>query len=355
MKRTLVSLFFITLLLAATNSHAQSVYTSKTVTTKIAEGIYFIQHKDGEGNRVFGNTTIIIGDRDVLVIDAPSPQKAAEDIAFIRSVTNKQVRFLVNTHWHPDHQRGNSTYLRAFPNLTIIAQKQMPALMQAYEPGNLKRLETNYHRIDSQVIHLKKGKKPGSSDSLLQQLQLQLTMYDAALNDLKDFTPVVPAVTFETQMQIELGNRQVELRFIGKGHSTADALLYLPKEKILITGDMVTYPVPYFFAGYPYEWIEVLETIEKEEYSILLPGHGPPLYDKNFLRQTIHLMSTIRNQVVKEIHQGGSLSAKLEDVERSIDLTNFRKQFAGSDKDNIEFFDESMKGLIKYLFYQAGK
>src|ERR1044071_4707515 len=97
------------------NANSQSVYTKERRVTKIAEGIYVIQHNDGAGGRIRGNTTVIIGEQDVLVVDAPSPASAKEDIDQVRQWTNKPVRYLVNTHWHPDHNRGNLDYIRAFP------------------------------------------------------------------------------------------------------------------------------------------------------------------------------------------------------------------------------------------------
>ena len=90
--------------------------------TQLAEGVYAIQHKVSNDGTVSGNTTVIIGDRQVLVVDSSFLSSTArEDIAQIRQWTNKPVAYLVNTHFHNDHNNGNKSYLEAFPSLAIIA------------------------------------------------------------------------------------------------------------------------------------------------------------------------------------------------------------------------------------------
>jgi cyclase len=91
--------------------------------TRLAEGVYSIQHQnDGSPS---GNTTVVIGDRVVFVVDSCYlPSLAREDIAQIRQWTNKPVGYLLNTHFHNDHNNGNKTYLDAFLALAIIAQAE---------------------------------------------------------------------------------------------------------------------------------------------------------------------------------------------------------------------------------------
>src|ERR1700740_995009 len=95
-----------------------SAQTERTV-TKLAEGVYEIQHREGAG----GNTTVIIGDRQVFVVDTGFlPSAARENIAQTRQWTDKPVSFVLNTHFHNDHNFGNRIYMDDFPALTIIAQ-----------------------------------------------------------------------------------------------------------------------------------------------------------------------------------------------------------------------------------------
>src|SRR5260221_8866594 len=110
----LISAITLAYLAAATPASAQ---TERTI-TKLADGIYSIQHREGAG----GNTTVVIGDRQVFVVETCLlPSAAREDIAPIRQRTDQPLNFDLNTHFHNDHHFGNHTHLDAFPALKIIA------------------------------------------------------------------------------------------------------------------------------------------------------------------------------------------------------------------------------------------
>src|SRR3954471_9328790 len=111
------------ILVVTTFSFADSIATHGRTVTKLAEGVYEIRHPDAPDTFPQGNTTVIIGDRDVLVVDSCLlPSSAREDIAQIRKWTDKPVSYVVNTHWHFDHTLGNATYREAFPRAEFIAQ-----------------------------------------------------------------------------------------------------------------------------------------------------------------------------------------------------------------------------------------
>jgi cyclase len=110
--------------------------------TKLAEGVYEIQHKDALDGFASGNTTVIIGERQVLVVDSCFlPSAAREDIAQIRQWTDKPVAFVLNTHFHNDHNLGNRAYMDTFPSLTIIAHAETKKDMDMFGPGSASRTE----------------------------------------------------------------------------------------------------------------------------------------------------------------------------------------------------------------------
>src|SRR5262252_8973638 len=110
--------------------------------TNLADGIYEIEHKDDLDGFASGNTTVIIGERQVLVVDTCFlPSAAREDIAQIRQWTDKPVAFVLNTHFHNDHNLGNRVYMEAYPSLTVIAQAETKKDMDRFGPGSLSREE----------------------------------------------------------------------------------------------------------------------------------------------------------------------------------------------------------------------
>lgn len=139
-------LFGIVLLLLTLNCiklFADSSVTRERAVTKLAEGVYMIRHKDAPDAFPQGNTTVIIGEKEVFVVDACYlPSSASEDIAQIRTWTSKPVRYLLNTHWHYDHTMGNGVYAAAHSSLTIISHVETRKQMEGYNPGWFERYPT---------------------------------------------------------------------------------------------------------------------------------------------------------------------------------------------------------------------
>src|SRR5215831_19859723 len=124
------ALILILVLIIPTCVLADTVASSQRTVAKLAEGVYFIRHKDPPDHFSQGNTVVIIGENGVLVVDSCYlPSSAREDIAQIRRWTNKPVRYLLNTHWHNDHVQGNAVYMESFPDIAVIAQTETAKLM----------------------------------------------------------------------------------------------------------------------------------------------------------------------------------------------------------------------------------
>src|SRR5215471_16837016 len=120
----------VVVLIVPTHLLADTVASHQRTVIKLAEGVYFIRHKDPPDHFSQGNSVVVIGDSGVLVVDSCYlPSSAREDIAQIRQWTNKPVRYLLNTHWHNDHIQGNAAYADAFPGVTVIAQTETAKLM----------------------------------------------------------------------------------------------------------------------------------------------------------------------------------------------------------------------------------
>jgi cyclase len=343
MQRLLVALGAI--VMAAGVAVADSSVTTQRTVTKIADGVYSIRHADAPDSNPQGNTTVVIGERAVLVVDSSYlPSSAAEDIAQIRRWTNRPVRYLLNTHWHPDHQRGNSVYVDAFPDVTVVAHAETAKLMASYDAANRERYPK---RLQAMKETLEKG--PDA------ELQKTVDGRSRVLAELERSRLQLPSLTFDSELTVDLGNRVVEIRHTGIGDTGGDAWAYLPKEQILVTGDVLVAPVPYFFAGYPADLARTLHRLLELDVKAVVPGHGDVMHDKTYMRAVLEMVETIVGQVNAVVVRIGSLSARLEDVRPQIDVADYRRRFAGDDPRNQEYFDESIEGLIKDAFYQAPK
>ena len=106
----------------------------------------------------------------------------------------------------------------------------------------------------------------------------------------------VPNVTFSDRMTLYLGDREIQVRHEGRAVTPGDAFLYLPKEKILITGDLLVNPVSFALSCYPTGWLQTLEKLDALDATVIVPGHGEPLRDKELLRATLAVFRELLRQ-----------------------------------------------------------
>jgi len=350
-----LSVCFMLLVAAGSLSADSSSWKERTV-TKIADGIYVIRHQDAPNGFPQGNTTVIIGDRDVLVVDACYlPSSAREDIAQIRQWTDKPVRYLLNTHWHADHTRGNGTYVETFPSISIISQTATRELIKgnyADHPENavmiVQRDMGVYRR------YLDAGKTDDGTaltEDDKKQLQGILAGTNAVAAEFKGLVPRLPNVTFDRELDLDLGNREVQIKFLGRGNTAGDAVAFLPKEKILVAGDLVVHPGPYMGSGFPTEWSKTLVKMIEMDPQIIVPGHGEILRGTTYLTQLNELATTVVAQVQEQYYRLTN-RAKLDDVKKAIDLDALKKRFGGYFKDDAQNGEPylDLDGLIKVTY-----
>ena len=326
--------------------------TSQRSVTKIADGVYVIIHKDAiEDSWPQGNTTVIIGDREVFVVDACFlPSSAKEDIADIRKLTSKPVRYLLNTHFHIDHNAGNSAYMDAFPGLIIIAQDNTRRLMNNANSAFAANVAAAEGRPTTVILptlrkELETGKGEDGQpltpegkarvDRQIAQVQNEITEY-------RTFKFQGPTLTFSSEMTVDLGNREIQIKHLGRGNTPGDALVYLPQDKILVTGDLLVWPIPYMRMSYPHEWVEVLRKMTAMNAATIVPGHGMILRDAAYLNQVIALLESVIQQVHEQAPKIGFDSRnkvpKVEDLH--VDVEQFRKNMTGDDPINVEFWQD---------------
>jgi|SRR5580704_850365 cyclase len=344
------------LLLAASSAIGDSSSWKERTVTKIADGIYVIRHKDAPNGFPQGNTTVIIGDRDVLVVDACYlPSSAREDIAQIRQWADKPVRYLLNTHWHADHTRGNGAYTESFPSISIISQTATRELIKgnyADHPDNAVMI------VQRDVAVYRRWLGAGKTDDGnalteddTKQLQGILAGTDSVATEFKNLVPRLPNVTFERELDLDLGNRPVQIKFLGPGNTAGDAVAFLPKEKILVAGDLVVHPGPYLGSGFPTQWSHTLVKMIKMDPQIVVPGHGEILHGTVYLSQLNELATTVIAQVQEQYYRLTN-RATLDDVKKAIDRDALKKRFGGYFKDDAQngqpYLD--LDGLIKVTY-----
>lgn len=319
---------------------------SERKVTKLADGVYEIQHEPN------GNTTVIIGDRQVFVVDTCfMPSSARGDIAQIRQWTDKPVSFVLNTHFHNDHNLGNRIYMDAFPALTIIAHVETKREMDLFGPGSAMRDEKDVAGYQKMQETGKTASGRALTEADKAELKSILAQQIPVLEEIKKLKFQSATLTFDHDFSIDLGNREVQVKFLGRGNTGGDAVAYLPKEKIVVAGDLVVYPIPYTYDGYPSEWIQTLQNLAQMDADTIVPGHGPILHDKTHIYLIRDWMKSAVDQMTEELRQTApAMFQTLDDVKGGVDLKPFRQRFAGNDKDLGDAYDDAAANLIKVVY-----
>ena len=340
---------------ASTRAPGDSVTTRERSTATIAPGIYVIRHEDAPDTFPQGNTTVIVGEREALVVDSCYlPSSAKKDIQQIQNWTTKPVRYLVNTHWHYDHTMGNGVYRDAFSGLIITSHRETQRQIEGYNPQWFAKFPDRAKTFKQRIESGKDADGRALTEGEIAEFKTALAGVDpvwAEFRELARRRDMTPTLAFERELDIDLGGRDVRILHLGRGNTAGDAVVYLPRERVIIAGDLLDHPVPYLGGGYPLELIATLEAMARLDYDTVVPGHGKVLRGKAHLEQVIEFLRVVVKEVDREIHRAGSGPRNLEAVKKAVlanlNVAAWRDRFAGDDKDSRDFFDSfSLSGLI---------
>ena len=299
---------------------------------KVAEGVYATIRKDSPGLGAEANDVFIINDEDVVVVDTGVSQSSTREVlAALRKLTPKPVRYVVNTHWHDDHVLGNQVYREAFPAADFIAHAET----REYLPGvGLERRKQAFTGAAGFVVRLKELVAQNKSLTGQPLTDEERAVY---LNDIKigerfvaegPTTPVVlPTITVRDRLTIHRGARTIEIMQLGRGHTAGDLVVHLPREGVVITGDLVVWPVPYVGSEQSHinDWAATLQQLIALRPTVIIPGHGPVMRDDAYVRTLANMFAHISRQTASAVARGETL----EQTRKSVDLSEFRQQLAG--------------------------
>jgi glyoxylase-like metal-dependent hydrolase (beta-lactamase superfamily II) len=162
---------------------------------------------------------------------------------------------------------------------------------------------------------------------------------------------VLPTLTAEERLTLVRGARTIEIRHLGRGHSGADLVVYLPREGVVAAGDLVAWPVPLVgTTSHPAEFAAALERLIALKPAVIIPGHGPVMRDDSYPRLVARLLNSIRDQTAAAIRRGETL----EQARQSVNLAEFRDAVAGNSRLRGFVFDNYVtQPAIAAAFKQA--
>jgi cyclase len=279
--------------------------------SEIAPGVYLFRTEAYGDVGLDGNSVAITSSDGVLVFDANgTPAAARAVIAEIRKITDKPVRYLVISHWHWDHWYGAEAYKEAFPTVHIISHERERRLMkgpsQEFNKNFLDRDLPGYVESLKRKVDEEEGKTPVAAD--LQSLKARFEVDRFFLEQKRNVRFTVADETYSEEMTIYLGEREIRVMNFGRAVTPGDSVVYLPKEKLALIGDLVVNPVTFALGGYPTEWLKALNQVDGLDATTLVSGHGEPLTDKELLHATMQVMRVL-------LDRGKELKAKGMDAD----------------------------------------
>jgi len=299
---------------------------------ELAPGVYAEIRREPPGMAVESNVVFIVNDEDVFVVDTNiTPGSARESIAALKKITSKPVRYVINTHWHDDHVIGNAAWKDAYPAAVFLAQEALREYLPGKGVAARQQMATGAPRFGAMLRKLLEEKKSLGGGPLTEEeresYESDIRLIDRYAAENGAIQNVLPTETFSDRVTFYRGARTIDVRHLGRGHTAADLVVWLPAERIAVTGDLVGYPVPLVGSDQSWvaDWSVTLGKLRELGAKAYVPGHGPVLRDDS----QVVLMQELFAYVQKETAAAVARGETLEQARKSVDLSDFRRRFAG--------------------------
>jgi cyclase len=278
----------------------------KVTMSKVADGVYLFTTARYGDVGFGGNSVAIVTDEGVVMFDTSgTPASGQAIVSEVRKLTDKPVLYVINSHWHWDHWGGNQVFKAAFPSVQFLSHaNNRDQMMNVAVPWNAPGLERDLpNYIAEQKQELVAAEAKHSPDADLARQRELLAADEDFLQQKRSVTYTFPNATFTESATLYLGGREIRVLH-ARAITPGDTYVYLPKEKILITGDVLVSPVPFAVGGsYPQEWIKTLKELNALDVNTIIPGHGDAEHDKAYLQQNLklfeHVLADVKDSKAK--------------------------------------------------------
>lgn len=248
--------------------------------------LYVLERPDPLRQPVEPNALVIVNEADVVVVDAGGVPRSAENaIRLIRGITGAPMQYI----------------------------------------GRQERQFTDF------IAQLEKLVAQGTAAPRQRQLLADVRL---ARDENRKVTLTPPTLSFTDELILHRGTREIHIRHLGRGNTEGDAIVWLPRERVLASGDLVVLPIPYGFGSFPKQWIETLEKLAAYDFELLVPGHGAVQTDREHIRLVQAMLASVREQAAAAVARGLDLEA----TRSAIDLSPWEHQIAGDDPERKRLF-----------------
>ncbi len=301
-----------------------------------------------------GNGVAIIGSDGIFFVDTfIMPTYALEAIEKLKTVSKLPVKYVLNTHWHYDHVVGNEIFKKTFPDCKFIMHDSTNYFMKT----NVKAvLETDLESSKQALAQLENERKTRKTSNGFPITDSMVWFWDLQIQEAKDlirdyFKPVavVPAdITFSDSLTFFWGTQTLKLIHLKQyAHSEGDVMVWMPRRRIVITGDIVVGPTPYETQSNAPGMVKALQQIIDLNPSIVIPGHGVVQHDLNYVK----LEQEAFVSYLREAEKAAKNNIPLKDAVAYIKLDDLDYKFTGGDDLKKWTFRSMFKGKVIYQIY----
>jgi glyoxylase-like metal-dependent hydrolase (beta-lactamase superfamily II)/ketosteroid isomerase-like protein len=252
----------------------------------VSDGVYLFITAPYGAVGLDGNSLVVTSNDGVLVFDSNgTPSAAAAVLTEIRALTKQPVKYVIHSHWHWDHWYGAQVYKKAFPSVQVISHEKSREMMAGpaiafNQPGLETQLPGYIGMLEKKLKAARTSKPPAPDVASLEQSK-------------RSVQHVLADQTFTDRLDINLGGREIRILNAGRAVTPGDAFMYLPKERVVVSGDLLVNPISFALSSYPSEWLKALEAIDALDAAVIVPGHGEPLRDERLLHATMDVFRTL--------------------------------------------------------------
>jgi glyoxylase-like metal-dependent hydrolase (beta-lactamase superfamily II) len=227
----------------------------------VAPGVYLIEGETPANRQPDGNSIIIEAPRGLIVFDTGRHPEHAQKVLDFARAQGRPVAAIINSHWHLDHVGGNPRLRAAFPDIRVYASSAIEAAHSGFLADYRERL----------TAEIARAKNPEAQESM--RAEMALIDAGSALDPTDIVTKSAP---------MTIAGRVVLLHLESHAVTAGDVWMFDPASRVLLAGDLVTLPAPFFESACPARWRDSLAHLEKARFDWLVPGHGAPMRRPEF-------------------------------------------------------------------------
>ena len=281
-----------------------------------------------------GNVTVVEQADGIVLVDAGgSPGSGRRIVDVVRKLSPKPVKAVILSQWHGDKVQGLSEILKAWPAARTIATEATkahlsdPATMNSPATPDAERNAKLLASIAGTAAAMREGAAKATEPQEREGFARAAAMFDQYGRDMDGALTLAPREGFAGTFDLPDATAPVQALFMGRADTDGDAVVWLPRQKVLVAGEIVILPFPYGYECYPAEWITVLDKLRGFDFRFLVPGHGAPQTDRVQIDRIAAVLKDARAQVAPLAAQG----LPLAEVQAKVDLSVHAKALCGPD------------------------